>query len=510
MLARTKTSAVAGIDGCSVDVEVTVRDGQPRFVIIGLGDSAVRESRDRVLSALKQSGFSIPDQILVNLAPAELKKEGASFDLPMAVGILVASRQIKVEKLAARAFYGELSLDGRIKPVRGMVALAIDARRAGIMELVVPAQNYHEASLIYGPRIVAVKSLSELVRYLEGRIEIEMPSIDAPVAKGTRLHISDVWGQESAKRALLIAAAGGHNVLMIGPPGCGKSMLAERFQSLLPALDESSMLEAVRIHSIAGLPIESILAGEPPYRAPHHVVSDAGLIGGGGHPRPGEISLAHRGVLFLDEFPEFRRSALEGLRAPLESGQVRISRAKSSLVFPARFQLIAAMNPCPCGRAGVPGVRCGCSRGAIQGYLKKLSQPILDRIDLHVDLEAVPLTLLVERGTNSSSTTTSCDFRERVAAARWRQLEREGCLNGELAGVKVSAAKSIRPQAVRLLERAAAKANLSARGYIRIMRVAITIADLATSEEVIEEHVAEALSYRSLERLHRYSGLSVA
>lgn len=510
MLARIRTSALSGVEARPVDVEVRVSDtGERSMIIIGLGDGAVRESRDRVLSAIRHSGFKVPKKILVNLAPAELRKEGASFDLPIALALLAASRQLDNVPPATTHFHGELSLDGKVKAVRGVVALAVQCVQAGGKELVVPAPNLAEARLIAGIASVGVESLVELIQYLKGSsIPDRLECAPAPKAHPCRC-LSDVWGQERAKRALLIAAAGGHNLLMIGPPGCGKSMLAERFPRLLPPLRGDELLESVKIHSIAGLPLQGILAGERPFRAPHHLTSDAGLIGGGPSPRPGELSLAHHGVLFLDEFPEYRRSAIEALRAPLESGRVVISRARGSVEYPARVQLLAAMNPCPCGRLGSDvgaqsaesrAMVCRCSRTAVYAYLKKLSQPILDRIDLHVELDAVPLHAM-------TSATTGTDDQLMVAAvvcARGIQHDRGGVINAHLAGQNLAAVLRPRPAALALLERACERSAISARGFMRILRVARTIADLDAAAEIAEHHVAEAVSFRSLERLERY------
>jgi magnesium chelatase family protein len=503
---KVQTGVLTGLDAASVDVEVQVREGSPNYVIIGLGDSAVRESRDRVTSALRHSGYRVHGQVLINLAPAELKKEGSGFDVPIAVGILIAAGLIDPLASAGRSFHGELSLDGTIRGVRGTLALTIEALEQGRREIIVPAVNYHEAALIEGISVVGVTSLVELVEYLrEGVVPAgvaELPrSMPQPASEGPR--VTDVWGQESAKRALMIAAAGGHNLLMIGPPGCGKSMLAQAFGSILPPLERTEMLESVKIHSVAGLPIHGLLRGERPFRTPHHVVSDVGLIGGGSAPRPGEISLAHHGVLFLDEFPEFRRTALEAMRAPLEAGRVSITRAKASVMFPARFQLIAAMNPCPCGRLGSAGGGCGCSRNAIHSYLSKISQPILDRIDLHVELSAVPLEMMTRRAEAGTERDEDA-LRAAVQGARARQWRRAGKLNAALNSAELKSTLSVEAEALRLLECAAAKSHLSARGYMRVLRTARTIADVAGADTVAGAHIAEAVQFRCLERIERY------
>ena len=500
MLARVKTSALIGVEAQSVDVEAHVKDGDPRFAIIGLGDSAVKEARDRILISIRSLGFQLPRQILINLAPAELRKEGASFDLAMAVAVLTASGFLPGDALSNIMFHGELSLDGSIKSVRGAVALAIDALRVGAETIVVPVGNVYEAELIEGLNVIGVSSLSDVVAFLRHGEAPLRPSFQSIPKKKTHRLISEVRGQDSAKRALQVAAAGGHNVLMIGPPGCGKSMLAERFQSILPPMSREELLDVVKIHSIAGLPVSGFFDGHRPFRSPHHSISDAGLIGGGAVPRPGEISFAHHGVLFLDEFPEFRRSAIESLRAPLEAGEVRVARAKGSALFPANFQLVAAMNPCPCGRLGSQSAPCLCSRQVVSSYLRKLSQPILDRIDLHVELQAVPVALMTAAIEQSSE--PQC-WLEEVIEARLRQLDR-GALNSRLSGDQFDQALNIKPSALKLLEQAARKSGLSARVFIRTIKVAMTIANLAARDEVLEQDVAEAISYRCLERLQAW------
>ncbi len=505
MLAKVQTCALVGVDALPVQVEVRAGSAQKeKFTVIGLGDIAVREARDRVGSSLKHAGFALPDLVLVNLAPAEVRKEGAAFDLPIAIAILVASGQLGGEVLEGVSLHGELSLDGSVRPVRGMVALAIEALRHGARLLVVPAANAAEARLIQGLEIVPVSSLAEVVAFLKGAWQ--PPAEADAVRPEAAVHrppphgaLSDVWGQERAKRAMLIAAAGGHNLLMIGPPGCGKSMLAERFRSLLPRLRDQEVLEAVKLHSIAGLPVHGLLQGLRPFRNPHHTTSDAGLVGGGAVPGPGEISLAHGGVLFLDEFPEFRRSVLETLRGPLESGTVSVSRAKARVTFPARFLLIAAMNPCPCGKLG-SAQRCLCSPFAIQAYLRKLSQPILDRIDLHVELEAVPFTLLGREQAPDAGEAQQ-RWRQQVLVAHEQQFARQGRRNSDLESSEVIRRVRLPAEAVRLLEAAATRFGFSARTYVRLLRVARTIADLAGEDQPRAAHIAEAISFRSLERL---------
>ncbi len=503
MLTRVRTSTISGLDAVPVEVEAEIRSGRPQFSIIGLADSAVRESRERVLSALKHSGFIVPDQILINLAPAELKKEGAAFDLPIAIAILCASSQLRVPDLNSVLFHGELSLDGRLKPIRGALAFATEARQRGVAALITPLANAHEAALISGVEVFGARCLRDVAEHFRDTLLARvMPEAHTASIQQDK-SLSEVWGQDAAKRALLIAASGGHNVIMVGPPGCGKSMLAERFPSILPPLTEQEMLEAVRVHSVAGLDTSRLLARRRPFRTPHHGISDAGLIGGGSVPRPGEISFAHHGVLFLDEFPEFRRSALEALRAPLEAGVAHVTRVKGSMALPARFQLLAAMNPCPCGRLGMTQNPCACSRPAILSYLRKLSQPILDRIDLHIELTPVAPSEMQATARDSIVQRENA-LRTQVVAVRALQLERQGRVNALLPGQELLAGLKPAAEESRLLERACERRGLSARGYVRVLRVARTIADIEKSPSIQSRHIAEALSYRSLERIEKF------
>lgn len=499
MFATSKTSCIVGLEAVPVQVEVSMKDGEKKFSILGLGGAAVRESRERIVSALEMSGIDVPPVILVNLAPAEVRKDSACFDLPIALALACAVGALPQEALMHVTACGELSLSGEVKHTSGIAAHALSAVRQGMPMILVPAQDAVEAAVVDGVRVVGVANLSQAIRVLKGAEmpeQAERPIV--PPASSVKT-LDDVLGQHAAKRALTIAAAGGHNLLMIGPPGCGKSMLAERMSTILPALNTDEMLEVLRIHSVAGQETNNILNGIRPVRTPHYVVSDAGLIGGGAGPRPGEVSLAHHGVLFLDEFPEFRRSAVEALRSPMETGWVQIARARASVSFPARFQLIAAMNPCPCGRLGSGVGVCRCSHHAVRDYLARLSQPILDRIDLHVELEAVNVDDLVWSAPAAKK--SGVDHLSPVLEARDRQVYRQGVLNSQIGDGALRSQIAITDGARILLTQAVKRIGISARGYTRVLRVARTIADLAGQDTITEDVVAEAVSYRSLDRL---------
>jgi magnesium chelatase family protein len=504
MIATIDTSAINGLDAYPVRVEVQAEDeGKERFIIVGLGDIAIREAKERVTAAIVHSGFRMPNRVLVNLAPAENRKEGSSFDLAIALGILGATQQLELQKLQGVFVHGELALDGEVRPIKGVVAYTIGALQEAATAMLLPAANLPEAALISGIRLLGIRSLRQTVDVIRGTNgPEEIPKTGAFQTPATQA-LDDVVGQAAAKRAMLIAATGGHNLLMIGPPGCGKSMLAQRFASLLPPFSRREMLEAVRIQSIAGQDIQRSLSGERPFRAPHHNVSEAGLIGGGSPPRPGEISLAHHGVLFLDEFPEYSRAALEALRAPLENGEVRVTRSKGSVLFPAHFQLIAAMNPCPCGKRG-SAQPCGCPLHAVESYMRKLSGPILDRIDLHVEMEAVALGSIVAKQKSAPAR-----YAEEVCLARERQIKRQDCLNSELSGGELFAACALEESVLQPLANRAANIGLSARGFTRVLRVSRSIADLGGAEKVSKEHLAEALRFRALERFNGVQRQSV-
>lgn len=507
MFSQCLSGTTLGITAHIIQVETHIAPASHLFTVVGLPDNAVKESRDRVYAAIKTSGFKWPGQrITVNLAPADIRKEGSSFDLPMAVGILAATGQVNTAPLSEIILLGELALDGMLRPLRGVLSIVAEAKKKSVKKIIVPNENALEASIIEGIDVYPLGSLTEVALFLNGKNSCSPFCSDQkeifPSNIRYDIDFSDVKGQENAKRALEVAAAGGHNIIMIGPPGSGKTMLAKRIPTILPPLTFDESIETTKIHSVAGLlPPATALLTTRPFRSPHHTISDSALVGGGTIPRPGEISLAHHGVLFLDELPEFARNVLEVLRQPLEDGHVTISRSKMSIDYPANFMLVCAMNPCPCGNFTDPSKECTCTPLQIQKYMGKISGPLLDRIDLHIEVPAVKFKELSSKTTGESSQ----QIRKRVITAREIQMkrfaERKGLYcNADMQSKEIQNYCKLDSAGEELLKMAITKLGLSARAYDRILKVGRTIADLSQSNNIKPEHVSEAIQYRSLDR----------